>query len=324
MIVPQYWAEAIVKTVVDGRHWTIKRFGWSDASEAEAQDNARKRAEDAIALVEAGEKVRRVDHKVPYNSGDGLPIREEVISRHGDAVITRNGYGALCLNTPNVMFADIDFAFQAGVRLTATSFAMLAAVALGYSIHLRSWGAALGLLFLAAIFTSTLAAVLLRIVTAARGGHERLAARAVEAFSRNNPDWGLRLYRTPMGYRILVMHATFDPRGEDARRFLSAVHADRQFVQLCRSQNCFRARISAKPWRIGLSRLEPRPGVWPVKPERMEARRAWVSRYEQAAQNFAACRFIRHLGSTRTDAEAEYVRALHDEYCRTDADLQLA
>jgi hypothetical protein len=37
-----------------------------------------------------------------------LPIGEEIVSRHGDAVITRNSYGALGLNTPDTVFADVD------------------------------------------------------------------------------------------------------------------------------------------------------------------------------------------------------------------------
>jgi len=36
-----------------------------------------------------------------------VPIREEIVSRHGDTIITRNSYGARCLNTPNALFADI-------------------------------------------------------------------------------------------------------------------------------------------------------------------------------------------------------------------------
>ena len=92
MIVPQYWAEAKLKTVVNGKQITIKRFGWSDDSESDAQANAQKRAEEAIARAESGEKVRKIDHKVPYNGAEGLPIREEIISRHKDCVITRNSY----------------------------------------------------------------------------------------------------------------------------------------------------------------------------------------------------------------------------------------
>ena len=75
----------------------------------EAQANADARANEAMARMLAGEKLHRRDHKIPYNGAEGLPIREEILSTHGEAVITRNSYGAHCLNTPNVLFADIDF-----------------------------------------------------------------------------------------------------------------------------------------------------------------------------------------------------------------------
>lgn len=39
----------------------------------------------------------------------GVPIREQIVERHDDMIITRNSYGALCLNTPDVLFADMDF-----------------------------------------------------------------------------------------------------------------------------------------------------------------------------------------------------------------------
>ncbi|MFT4843826.1 MAG: hypothetical protein ACI8UD_002340 [Planctomycetota bacterium] len=47
------------------------------------------------------------ERKLPYG-GLGLPIREEIVARNGADIITRNGYGARCLNEPDVLFADID------------------------------------------------------------------------------------------------------------------------------------------------------------------------------------------------------------------------
>jgi hypothetical protein len=41
---------------------------------------------------------------------EGVPIREQIVQRDGDVIITRNSYGALCLNSPDVLFADIDHA----------------------------------------------------------------------------------------------------------------------------------------------------------------------------------------------------------------------
>ena len=109
MLVPKFWAEARVQHRAGRKQVTVRRYGWSDASQQEAQANADARAKEALARILAGEKLHRRDHKIPYNGAEGLPIREEILSTHGDAVITRNSYGAHCLNTPSVLFADIDF-----------------------------------------------------------------------------------------------------------------------------------------------------------------------------------------------------------------------
>ena len=58
---------------------------------------------------------------------------------------------------------------------------------------------------------------------------------------------------------------------------------------MCQKQACFRARVSPKPWRIGIDqRLKPRPGVWPIDPARLPERRAWVAAYDRAVATKAA------------------------------------
>lgn len=282
MIVPQFWAEAKTTTRHDGSQLTIKRFGWSDESEADAEARARQRVDEAIRRIQSGEKIRRVDHKLPYNGAEGLPIREEVIDRHGDSVISRNSYGALCLNTPNVLFTDVD-------------------------VKPRGF-----------------LSVVLGIFRRSAADPFAKAKDVIRTWSRANPNWHLRLYRTPLGYRILVMHDTFDPRGDEALSFMRQVKSDPIYVRMCQNQSCFRARVSPKPWRIGIEHIRPRPGVWPIRPERMPGRREWVRKYDAVARDFAACRFEETLGSQSLNRECEKVRRLHDRYCRSDGNLELA
>src|SRR4051794_33545978 len=117
MIVPQYWAESRVQYRQEGLQITIRRFGWSDTSQVEAQGNAEARAGEALQRLLSGEKLPRREPKVPYNGAQGVPIREEIVERHGETIITRNSYGARCLNSPNVFFADIDFDQAPTLRL---------------------------------------------------------------------------------------------------------------------------------------------------------------------------------------------------------------
>lgn len=329
MIVPAFWAEARAQYRRKGKQITIRRFGWSDASEEDAQRNAQARADEALARAVSGERLPRREHKVPYNGGDGLPIREEVVARYGDAVITRNAYGARCLNTAGVLFADIDFPVAPGARMVwAICLLLLAIVAVGVY-----WGAATGAspgtlwiaggvgALLALSLASTIANLVRRMVVQVRGGPESIALENVRRFMRTHRDWLVHVYRTPAGLRLLATHRLFDPREAEVAECFRELVTDPVYVAMCVNQRCFRARVSAKPWRIGIKdRLTPRPGVWPVSPDRLPQRRAWLERYDRAAAGFAACRFIESIGNGVSVPAARAVQELHDELCRARSD----
>lgn len=324
MIVPEYWSEAKERIVIDGRQRTFKRFGWSDISDKDAFENAKERVTEAAARARAGEKVRTMDHKIAYNGAEGLPIREEIVSRHGDAVITRNSYGALCLNTPDTVFADVDVDEASASWLGWVYFLSIAAVGVWYSRDFGTWWV-LAVTVLVGIFLApALAELTGKVFGALRADPFDRARARIEQFATANPDWLLRLYRTPKGYRVLVMHRTFDATEEAPFDFLKSLGSDPLYVTMCRNQKCFRARISPKPWRVGMEHIRPRPGVWPIKPERMPARHEWVRRYDEKSRRFASCRFEATLGSGRVARKCEAVRSVHDKHCKADQDLALA
>ena len=116
----------------------------------------------------------------------------------------------------------------------------------------------------------------------------------------------------------------FDPDDETVFRFMSEVGSDKLYSQMCRNQKCFRARLTPKPWRIELPHIKPRPGVWPVNEERMAERSEWIDGYDAASRGYAACRYEKTLGSSHKDRDCEWVRQIHDEWCRARQDLPLA
>jgi hypothetical protein len=320
MIVPQFWAEARLQQRKDGRQITVRRFGWSDTSQAAAQTNADARVKEAFERALAGEKLARSEPKIAYNGAAGVPIREEVISRHGDTVITRNSYGALCLNTPTVMFADIDFPVAPPLRTGFMVFALLAifAIAIGWAMHSMLVGIALSILAIAVSAPS--ARLWHRKAQEAKGGAEQLAKDRIARFAQANPSWNLRVYKTPAGLRLLATHQPFDPGEPAVDAFFKAVGTDSVYAKMCVNQQCFRARVSPKPWRIGISRhMKPRPGVWPVRPERLPDRNAWIAAYDAKATNFASCKFIESIGSGIVHVTVVPVQELHDELCRANA-----
>jgi len=315
MIVPQFWAEARLHQArsKERKQITVRRFGWSNTSQADAEAMAHERVKAAFDNVISGVKLNRHEPKVPYNGAEGIPIREEVLQRHGDIVITRNAYGAQCLNTPDILFADIDFKNGPGCRAILLHGAILFASALALAVWLQSikTGLVAGLLVL--LLAYPLTELTHRILLTLRGGPERHARQQIASFIGHHPDWHLRLYRTPAGFRVLVMHRNFDPKDPQVLEFFRALGTDPIYVAMCLNQHCFRARVSPKPWRIGIKRhLKPRPGVWPVKPEHLENRAAWIRDYEMQANEFSSCAFVEALGSPAVHPKAEAVRNLHD------------
>ena len=325
MIVPQFWAEGRVQDRRRGKQVTVRRFGWSDSGQEEAQASADGRAQDALRRLLAGEVLPRREPKIPYNGAQGVPIREEIVSRHGETIVTRNSYGARCLNTPNVFFADVDFPekWQNGLTLVVSLFGLAAAALAAWLTNSRIVGGIVAGVTI--VFAGVIATFIQRARKQTSGDAETAARKRVQTFVAAHPGWHLRVYRTPAGLRLLAMHQTFEPTDVTVAESFRSLGVDPIYAVMCFNQQCFRARVSPKPWRIGISaHLKPSPGVWPVSPERRPMRQQWIDQYESAAGDYASCTFLESLGDGAINAEAKQVQELHDELGRATSPLPIA
>ena len=320
MNIPEHWAQARSQFKRRDKQITVKRFGWSNTSAAEAQAMAQARADEALLRIQAGELLGRSEKKTAYNGSEGVPIREEVLSRHGSTVITRNGYGAQCLNTPDVLIADMDFPTRPSKRwANGVKWAGFALLALSVAAGLLQGSKAVfgaGMLF-TLLVSALLTSPAWRLAVRLRGGNEGMAERRIAGFLRSHPAWAIRQYRTPAGLRLIATHQRFDARSPEVQAFFTAIEADPVYVRMCLNQQCFRARLTAKPWRIAMpAPSRPRPGVWPVNPLHMAERQAWIKRYETQASGFAACHFVAALGTGFQHIDVMPVVELHDRETR--------
>ncbi len=324
MNIPRHWAEARSQHREKGRQVTVRRFGWSANSPDEAERMARERVAEALQKILGGASLARFEPKVAYNGADGVPIREEVVAEHGDCVLTRNSYGALCLNTPDVLFADVDFedrsAGNYGCLLILAIIAGAVIAGLMTGSPLVGLFGVIGGCLLAAWWFAKGQNLLLRL----QGGADRLAQHRVADFLATHPEWRLRIYRTPAGLRVLAVHRTFAPGDPEVAPFFQALKCDPVYVRMCERQQCFRARVSPKPWRIAVGPIRPRTGVWPLAPHALPAREAWVKEYHAKAADFAACRFLTELGNGTPHEKVRAVQELHDRLCRADTELPIA
>jgi hypothetical protein len=140
---------------------------------------------------------------------------------------------------------------------------------------------------------------------------------AVKAY----PASSFRLYRTAGGFRVLVTDRTYDPASDEARALMEGLGADPAFVLLCRSQKSFRARLTPKPWRCGLS---VPPGSHPRGPAQQAAFDAWRLHYETAIQGHATCAFVEQAGWGRVSSAVRPVLERHDRVTGAASGLPLA
>jgi len=325
MIVPRYWAEGRLQERKDKRQVTVRRWGWSDEGQEQAQAHAESRARDALQRILDGEPLKRRERRVAYNGADGVPIREEIVSSHGDTVITRNGYGALCLNTPDVLFADVDFGATGLACSTLAYFAVASAAAATLFATRNRFMVGIAAALASLVLVTLAWKLIQRLKTGAAGGAEAEARSRVAKFARSHPDWRIRIYRTPAGLRVLVLHRLFDPNSRETAEFFHALRSDPIYIRMCVKQHCFRARVSPKPWRVGIGdHVKPRPGIWPLPPEKLARRQQWVAAYEAASRGYASCRYLETLGNGPEDPAAVKVRVLHDELSGALGSLPLA
>ena len=286
--IPKFWSKATAEGETDqGKPLRFSCWRSSDISQDDAHESALSVAKRIIDALRSGRNLRRY----PYGC---LPLREEVVNKLKDArgnlfaAVTRNSFGSLVLNAERVMFVDIDFPLVfIGERITH------------FFVRLFGLGK-----------------------TSPEAKREERAKGSLEHFMAQHPGWGLRLYRTFAGFRGIVTHDVFDPKRDHAIDVLRQMGSDPLYVRLCRSQECFRARLTPKPWRCGHRNNTIR---YPIEdPKVAERFEQWKTNYEACQSQYATCRFVNQMGNTAVHPEVSQVVELHDYLTRCNESLKLA
>jgi len=270
MHIPRHWSRVTVDE--QGRpdpKGDIVGIGWSEDSEADADQRALSRAQGIAQALLEGDGPPREDYYADR------PLREPIVETLGeaeqpDAVITRNVYGSYVLNAARVMFIDMDRPQPKPVGAVARLFGK------------RPEPVA-----------------------------DDTPQRARDIARRRGLS--LRLYQTAAGYRGIITDRPFDPDSDETQQLLHDFGADRLYVRLCKAQSCFRARLSPKPWRLGMP-LPPRGYPWPDEKIRQRFD-DWSKQYDHASRSHATCKLLDDEPHTPTDVHPQVAPILtyHDE-----------
>ena len=150
---------------------------------------------------------------------------------------------------------------------------------------------------------------------------EQKALAKVESWVARNSSWSFRAYRTASGLRLMATHETFDPEATQTARVLEELGCDPLFMRLCRTQKSFRARLTPKPWRIGVEN----PGFrFPYKATQAVAAANWRTQYEERSLEWAACAFIATIGRESLCEDARAIVAHHDQATKANSGQKLA
>ncbi len=281
----RYWARATAKSIdKNGKTNFRTATGYSNESPEEAFRMAERKAKHRSehwdkAQVEG-------DY---YGAGTDRPIREQIIEDFFDegaiepyAIITRNSYGSLVLNVTDVFFADVDIPVNWSRKRIGSS--LLALLGIGKKDQPQSF-------------------------------EDHLIGKINELVDRD-PKLGLRVYRTLQGYRIVVTNRRIPAKESKSLELLQGLGSDRLYVNLCHSQDCYRARLTPKPWRSGCKNNTLR---FPFESSVTESQhQAWVKQYDATVKDYATCILVGEFGSETKDLRVAAVLKLHDHFVLSD------
>ncbi|AHJ96436.1 hypothetical protein [Hymenobacter swuensis] len=292
-----YWVRATLDCHdADGNFYHLVAYAGSDTS----PDAARQTADQLLQARQA--RLLGNGELGEYPTGS-VPLREQLIRRVYDpqgkelGAITRNRYGSLVLNAPRLMILDVDDydLRQAMPRQPST-------VPFSFSRFLRN------------LFNPPPPLAPLPLPDA----HDQLQLR-LASWLQLHPEWNFRLYRTRLGFRLIVTHQFLAPDSPEAQAVFAAMRTDSLYVRLCEKQDCYRARLSPKPWRIGWMR--PAHAFPHDTAEQRLQQQEWEQQYHARSETFAVCQWVGEYGSSHVCPGAETLITLHDAACLGDGKL---
>ncbi|MEX2188200.1 MAG: hypothetical protein WD875_15445, partial [Pirellulales bacterium] len=121
----------------------------------------------------------------------------------------------------------------------------------------------------------------------------------------------IRVRRLPHPTTLLMTDRQYAPTAPDTKALLETLGSDPLYVRLTKDQECFRARLTPKPFRCG---IRPPERHFPFNSPEVESRfRKWEAEYDVRSRSYRACEFVGDFGTAAGDAIVERTVRVHDE-----------
>ncbi len=144
-------------------------------------------------------------------------------------------------------------------------------------------------------------------------GKAKVLAQINKTIERD--DMACRVYETYAGYRIVCTDKLLKPEHPESIALMQKFKSDKLYATLCLKHECYRARLSPKPFRLGVE--VPKLTVENVMEPEMQK---WIGEYEGASKNRAVCKLILAGEDHRTLPEVKRILEIHDRYCLSGED----
>ncbi len=144
----------------------------------------------------------------------------------------------------------------------------------------------------------------------------------IKACHAHYPQLNFIVYETFAGFRIIITGHYYSPGDAQTSALFKELKTDRLYATLCRVQDCFRARLTPKPWRC---QSPVPPHRFPRLTEFQQTAFAnWLQIYERNSDRYAVCYKVMQLGKHYIPSEIDKIISLHDDYVLKRVKLPLA
>ena len=116
-----------------------------------------------------------------------------------------------------------------------------------------------------------------------------------------------RIYETAKGIRV-IGKTYIDPSVRSFHSFMRKFAVDWIYIAMCKKQNCYRARLTPKPYRMRFKTIKVRSPLDCEQQPYLD----WEKDYHKESGRFSVVKFVESVG---TDFSYDPVIKLHDEMC---------